>query len=304
MTTKIVSTEELPLECRKLLANFGLKEVNFNEYDLESTEVIMAWPRQITKEIVGKAKYLKFIQTFSAGVDDLDFSVIPETVQVFSNAGAYALSVAEHTWALILALAKGIGLRKRVESYQIDGKVLLILGGGGIGSEVARIGKEGFNTFNIGLSRSFKKPEYFDIRDSITKLGEYITKADIIVDALPLNKYTKGILNYDILKFVKNKVIIVNVGRGETIDEDGIYRLLVERPTVRFGTDVFWRHNGKEDFESKLWNLENFIGTLHTAGGYASQEVLEKAKMRACENVYKLLTTGNAENKVKREDYI
>ncbi len=304
MTTKIVSTEELPLECRKLLANFGLKEVNFNEYDLESAEVIMAWPRQITKEIVSKAKNLKFIQTFSAGVDDLDFSVIPETVQVFSNAGAYALSVAEHTWALILALAKGIGLRKRVESYQIYGKVLLILGGGGIGSEVARIGKEGFNTFNIGLSRSFKEPEYFDIRDSITKLGEYITKADIIVDTLPLNKYTRGILNYEILKFVKNKVIIVNVGRGETIDEDGIYRLLVERPTVRFGTDVFWRRNGKEDFESKLWNLENFIGTLHTAGGYASQEVLEKAKLKACENVYKLLTTGSAENKVKREDYI
>ncbi|MBP1357016.1 MAG: 3-phosphoglycerate dehydrogenase, partial [Sulfolobus sp.] len=211
---------------------------------------------------------------------------------------------AEHTWALILSLAKGIGLRKRVESYQITGKTMLILGGGGIGSEVARIGKEAFDNFVIGLSRSFRKPEYFDVKDSLMKLREYIGKVDIIVDTLPLNKFTRNILNYDTLRLVKERVIIVNVGRGETIDEDGIYRLLVERPSVRFGTDVFWRRNGKEDFENKLWNLENFIGTLHTAGGYASQEVLDRAKEKACENVYKLLTTGDAENKVRKEDYI
>jgi lactate dehydrogenase-like 2-hydroxyacid dehydrogenase len=299
---RIISTEKVPEECRNVI---DVKYDNLTDEDFKNAEILLTWPSRVNKELISKMLKLKVIQTFSAGVDDLDFSVIPPHVKVFSNAGAYSLSVAEHTWALILALAKGVGTRKRTIVYEITNKVLLILGAGGIGSEVARIGKTAFRNYVIGISRSFKKPEWFDEKHSMAMLREKIGEADIIVDTLPLNKETRGILNYDLLKNVKQRAIIVNVGRGETVDEEGIYRLLKERPDVRFGTDVFWRKNGREDFyNTKLWELENFIGTLHTAGAYGNDEVMKRAMFIACLNVKKYIDKGVADNEVRREDYV
>lgn len=107
-------------------------------------------------------------------------------------------------------------------------------------------------------------------------LKEIVPRVDVIVDTLPLNNETRGVLNYEVLKNVKHGVIIVNVGRAETIVEDDIYRLLLERKDVRFGTDVFWRKNGKEEFNNnKLWELENFIGTPHIAGAGGNKKVRE-----------------------------
>ncbi|AOL16349.1 3-phosphoglycerate dehydrogenase [Sulfolobus sp. A20] len=299
---RIISTEKVPEECKKVI---NVKDENLTDNDFREAEILLTWPSRVNKDLISKMPNIKVIQTFSAGVDDLDFSILPQNVKVFSNAGAYALSVAEHTWGLILALAKGVGTKKRTIVYEVTGKTLLILGGGGIGSEVARIGKSAFRNYVVGISRSFKKPEWFDEKHTISMLRQKINEADIIVDTLPLNKQTKSLLNYELLKNVKPKTIIVNVGRGETVDEEGIYKLLRERPDVRFGTDVFWRKNGKEDFfNTKLWELDNFTGTLHTAGAYGNDEVMKRAMTIACMNVKKYIDSGVGDNEVRREDYV
>jgi len=228
---------------------------------------------------------------------------LPKNVKVFSNRGAFNIPVAEHAWALILALAKMVGRKKAYKTYLLTNKTLLILGAGEIGSEIARIGKLAFNMHVIGISRSFKYPQYFDEKYNTDKLQEVISRANVIVDALPLNKYTFKILNYDLLKLVPKECIIVNIGRGDTIDEEGIYKLLKERPDVRFATDVFWIKNGYEDLETKLWELENFIGTPHTAGG-GNEELLKNAIIEAVKNVKMYLDKGETKNLVKIEDYV
>ncbi|MEM0374540.1 MAG: NAD(P)-dependent oxidoreductase [Sulfolobaceae archaeon] len=305
MEKKIISTELLPEECKELFKKFIIIDKDIKEQDLQEAIALMTWPGLITKELLDKMKNLKIIQTFSAGVDDLNFSIIPRNIIILSNAGAYSIPVAEHAWAIALALAKGVGLKKKIKVKKITNSKILILGCGGIGSEIARIGKLAFNTYNIGVSRSFQKPELFDEKYSeLQILNSIIPKVDIIFNTLPLNKYTKSILNYDNLKYCKNNSIIVNVGRGETVDENGIYRLLKERPDIRFGTDVFWRRNGIEDFNTKLWELENFTGTLHTAGAYGSEEVRKDAIISACKNLAMYLNEGKIRNLVKFEDYI
>jgi len=302
---KIISTEILPEECKKVLKNFKVIDSGIKEQDLEEAIALLTWPSLVNKELISKMKKLKVIQTFSAGVDDLDFSILPRNIIVLSNAGAYAISVAEHAWALALTLAKGVGLRKKVTVKRITNSKILVLGCGGIGSEIARIGKYGFNTYNIGISRSFLRPELFDERyNDMSLLTQIIPKVDIIFNTLPLTKYTKSILNYDNLKYGKKGLIIVNVGRGETVDEEGIYKLLKERTDIKFGTDVFWRRNGQEDFNTKLWELENFTGTLHTAGAYGNDEVRREAIIKACENLAIYLNEGKIRNLVKIEDYI
>jgi D-3-phosphoglycerate dehydrogenase len=297
--TVVFSTRKLPDEAKAKLMKWTLVE----ESPPEEAQVIMGWPGDLNG-IIQRVKGVRYIQTFSAGVDDLNFDVLPKGVKVFSNAGAYSEAVAEHAWGLILSLAKGIGKRERVESYVLKGGQLLVVGCGGIGSQVALIGKEGFKMRTLGVSRSFKRPELFDERYDLNSLGEVIGRADVIAVALPLSKRTLGLINYDLLKRTKDKSIMVNVGRGEVVVEEDVYRVLRERPTFRFGTDVFWRKGGREDFNSKLWELPNFTGTPHTAGGNANQEVLRNALVNAAENVRRLLETGRADNEVKIEDYL
>lgn len=298
---KVVSLEKLPDKAKEFL---NVKDENLTEEDFRNAEALLTWPSR-AGQYIPKMSNLKVIQTFSAGVDDLPFHLLPKSVKVFSNAGAYSLPVAEHAFSLILTLAKGVNKdKKRFESYQITGKTIILLGAGGIGSEVAKIAKRGFGMRTIGISRSFKNPELFDEKYTLDELDKVIPRGDVIVNSLPLNKYTNGLLNYSRLSKLKDKAILVNVGRGETIVEEDIIRILKERPTIRFGTDVFWRKDGKESFDSPLWNMDNFAGTLHTAGGYASKEVLENAMITACRNLAEYLKTGKAENEVRVEDYI
>ncbi|MGC8661448.1 MAG: NAD(P)-dependent oxidoreductase [Nitrososphaeria archaeon] len=295
---KIISLDPVPEGCKDYVKYEGL-----SNDELESAEVLLAWPWQIRGISLKNMTRLRAIQTFSAGVDDVDFSSIPHNVKVFSNAGAYSLPVAEQAWGLAIALAKGINMRKKTETYQITGRKVLILGAGGIGSEIARIAKLGFNDDVTGLSRSFHDPKNFDRTLPMSYLNEAIGLQDYIFDALPLNRHTEGILNYSVLKLLKENVVLVNVGRGETVNEDDIYRILVERHDVRFGTDVFWRKGGAEVFETKLWQLDNFTGTLHTGGAYGNLYVLNRAKEIACKNALKFAEGLSADNEVKMEDY-
>ncbi|MEM3197477.1 MAG: NAD(P)-dependent oxidoreductase [Conexivisphaerales archaeon] len=296
---KIISLDTVPESYRQFIKYEG-QDIK----DMESVEVLLAWPWQINSTLLKNMPQLKGIQTFSAGVDDIDFSSIPDKVRVFSNAGAFSLPVAEQAWGLAIALAKGINTRKKMETYQITGRKVLILGAGGIGSEIARIARLGFNSYVTGLSRSFKYQKNFDLTFPLSYLDKEIGLSDFIFDTLPLNRQTEGILNYNILMHLKEKAVLVNVGRGETIVEDDIYRILVERHDVRFGTDVFWRKNGVEIFETKLWELDNFIGTLHTGGAYGNKYALDRAKEIACNNAIRFAEELHADNEVKKEDYL
>lgn len=298
----IISTERLPEECHHLLDRFGVRDSNLTDIDLMNGEVLITWPSRVST-FLEKMPRLRVLQTFSAGVDDLPFERL-RNVTVMSNAGAYSESVAEHAWALALALAKRVNLRRRVETYSLSGGTAVILGAGGIGSEIARIARYGFSMKVIGVSRSFKRPEFFDVKLPPNGLREAIPQGDVIFDALPLNRETRGLLNYDVLSLMKERSILVNVGRGETIVEEDIIRILKERRDLMFGTDVFWRKNGKENFDSPLWDLENFAGTYHTAGASASGETLKRAMITACANLERYLTTGEASNLVRISDYL
>lgn len=300
----ILSTYKLNDKCAELLSEWGLNNGDLNHADLQGVDVALVWPN-LVEELVRKGmQNLTTIQTLSAGVDDLPYNLISENVKIFSNAGGYSQSVSEHAMAFLLSLSKNVNRRDHLESYGIGGKTLVILGGGGIGSKVAQMARYGFGCKIIGVSRSFKDPGQFDEKLRTEDLDYAVESADLLVCALPLNKFTKNILNVKTLSKVKKRLIIANVGRAEAINEDDIYKLLSENPETRFATDVFWRAGYKENFDSKLWSLPNFMGTLHTAGAGASQEVKDMAAEAAVRNLRSYLQTGQAQNAVKRNDYV
>lgn len=304
MSAGIFVTDHLAAEARDALTGHDIFELDADDASLRRCEVLMAWPSRVKRGLLERMAGLRMIQSLSAGVDALDFHSIPPGIRVFSNAGAYTDPVAEHAWGLALGVAKGLHAgQKRLPPRHLRSRTVLVLGCGAIGSEVARLARVSLGMRTLGVSRSFRSPELFDEMHSMDELGSVIGEADLIVNALPLTVATKGVIGYELLSRTKDNAILVNVGRGDTVDKESVIRWLKERPESRFATDVFWKTGGKEVFDPQLWGLPNFAGTMHTA---ASQDrgALANAHLVAARNVRLFLDTGNALNEVIRSDYV
>jgi phosphoglycerate dehydrogenase-like enzyme len=300
--TTVLVMESLPPEGAEALSSFEIIGPE-DESAFPRCQAIICWPGRAKGELLGRLASLKMVQTLSAGVDGLDFHSLPPGARVFSNAGAYTDSVAEHAWGLLLGVAKGVQLRnQRTTPRRLGGKTLLVIGCGSIGSEVARISKS-IGMMTVGVSRSFKSPERFDEKHPLSALPEVIHKADAVVMALPGSKTTREILGYDVLRRAKETVIIVNVGRGDCVQEDGLISWLKERPESRFATDVFWIKDGREAYGTAAWDLPNFAGTLHTSGAPLGEDLVG-VRVAAALNVKRFFETGSALNRVDIGEYL
>jgi len=323
MAKVAASTIKLPGEGKELLAKYAevyeLADVGEAELPniLSRVNVLLCWcggEFNLTKWIRAMPN-LEVIQTFSAGVDHLPYAQIPINVRIFSNAGAYSLPVAEHAWSLILTLAKGVHSRlmdrdrylndPAYSPRQLTGKSLLVLGTGGIGTEVARIGKAAFNMRTMGVNRSGRPAAYFDETYPVSRLRDVLPRANVMVIALPLTKRTRGLIGEAELNLLPEDAIVVNVARGDIVKEDDLYRVLTARRGLRYGTDVFWDYGSGESLNPRtgLLNLPNFLGTPHIAGG-AQPEVARRAVLMAVENAVRYLRGERPLNEVDRGDYV
>ena len=296
-------TGELPSEASEILSEYEVVRSDSASERIADSEVLLAWPSRVTMDLLSRMKSLKMIQSLSAGVDALPLEAIPDGVSVHSNAGAYTSSVAEHAWGLLLGLAKGLQVRnRRTVPRTLRRKTLLVLGAGGIGCEVASLSRS-LDMKAIAVSRSFRRPELFVERHPPGALDDVIGAADAVVIALPLTRETRGAVGYGTLMKCGPNVLVVNVGRGETVVEADLLRWLKERPESRFATDVFWKKGGKETFDTPAWELPNFGGTLHISGVPLGDSLLAPFRLGA-ENVKRFLETGAAANKVDMRDYL
>jgi D-3-phosphoglycerate dehydrogenase len=302
---KIFVNDTLGAEARRILADFDVYENEADAETLSRCVAALVWPFRMPAEKLVKMTRLRAVQTMSAGVDTLRFASIPAKVAIFSNAGAYAETVGEHAWSLALGAAKGNFLRniKVVPRVLRDG-TLLVLGCGAIGCEVARLARVSLSMRTVGVSRSFTVPGLFDATHSLSQLPDVVGLADLIVITLPLTVTTRALVNYDLLRRTKEAVVIVNVGRGDVVEENSMLRILRERPETRYATDVFPEKEGREVFDTTLWTLPNFSGTLHTAGSSGGREAIERVQARAAENLRSFLTRGEAANRVDVAEYV
>ncbi|MGD0395688.1 MAG: NAD(P)-dependent oxidoreductase [Nitrososphaerales archaeon] len=303
MKTGIFVMTKLPDQARSILEGLDVFEGEADDTTLAQCQVLMAWPSRVGKVLLLKMLSLRMIQALSAGVDGLDFTSLPPGIQVYSNAGAYTESVAEHAWGLLLGAAKGLHARKQgVVPRRLRSKTLLVVGCGAIGSEIARLGKSvGMKT--VGVSRSFKIPDLFDEKHDTGDLRRIIGAADAVAIALPLTRRTAGLIDYSTLMLSNESVTMVNIGRAGTVSEEGLIRWLRERPESRYTTDVFWKKDGRETFDTEAWNFPNFSGTLHKSGAPLGDN-LEHPMVEATKNVRRFLDTGSALSRIDLDEYL
>jgi phosphoglycerate dehydrogenase-like enzyme len=280
--------------------------------------MIFSWPKFLTRDVIGKMSKLRFIQSILAGVNHIPFRMLDRNVIVASNAGAYSGPVAEYAWGLLMSAAKrivehDITVREHRATlvrhgdaaegiYMLEGKTLGILGYGGIGAAVAKMARP-FGMRVLALSRRKAKVSGATLLQGRRGLERVLKESDFVVIALPLTKTTARIIDKHALSLMKEDAVLVNVARGELVDEEALFNHLKVRSGFRFATDVWWYKEGRESLETlrDLASLPNFIGTPHVSGpsGLATGRPIQDA----VENTLRFLTAKTPYNVVDPTEY-
>ena len=227
--------------------------------------------------VAARAPKLRLAHQIPAGVSNLMRSDLWKgPIPVTSGRGAGStLPIAEWAIAVTMALAKELPRafsqraegkldRQAFHGRQLAGKTLAVIGLGGIGQQVARLARAlGMRT--IGTRRSQEPVEHLDELYPPSALHEVLAQSDVVVVASQLTAETHRLMNADAFAAMKPGAFLVNVARGELIDEAALADALRSGQIGGFAADVY-----DGEFEhgppAALLAFENVIITPHTSG--------------------------------------
>lgn len=266
----------------------------------------------ITKETIDKLPNLKFITTMSTGFDHIDLEACKEKNITVSNVAGYGeISVAEHTFALLLAISRRI-----IESYErvkqgyfspenltgfdLYGKTLGVVGVGSIGTHVIKIAK-GFGMNVVGYKRSPDPELEAQLGFKIVDMDTLYKTSDVVSLHVPYTKETHHMINDETVLKMKDGVVILNTSRGLLMDTTALLKHLESKkiggigldvcenePMLREEKQILSKEFNKEDLlclleEKMLLNYKNVVVTPHNA--FNSYEALEKILTTTVQNV-------------------
>jgi phosphoglycerate dehydrogenase-like enzyme len=240
---------------------------------LEDCEVVFG---NIPVSRLPEAKNLKWLQTSSAGVAQYCApGALPESIMLTNASGGYGVGISEYMVAQMLALLKRFPeymenqcnrvWRRQGMVGAVTGLKVTVVGLGDIGGAFAyRAHLLGARV--TGVKRTLSpKPDYIERLFTTDQLDEALKDADLVALALPGIKDTAGLLNRERIFALKQGCYIINVGRGDVLDEQALVEALNSGYLGGAGLDVFVKEPLPED--SPLWTAKNAILTPHVSGG-------------------------------------
>jgi len=265
-------------------------------------------PREITH-----LKKLRFIQLVYAGADNIPLNLIPEDIVMASNVGAFAEPIAEHALGLVLALAKNLlpnnkrlaegHFERTFYNQELRGAVCAIIGFGGNGKAIAGAMQAlGIKVFGINRSGTTDAPVEFV--GKVSDLKKALEISDLVVVTTPLNRETRDLVGRKELEWMKADAILINVGRGEIINQQALYDHLKSHPNFRAGIDTWWSEpagRGELALDFPFFELPNIIGSPHCADHVP--HAMARATGRALENVKRFLLGKKIRGVLDRNDY-
>jgi D-3-phosphoglycerate dehydrogenase len=233
-------------------------------------------------------KHIVFCGTGASSYMDVPaLAALGVTVHTYRGYGDTA--VAEHTIALMFACARDVALSDRkirggswepLEGVQLYGKTLGVIGLGGIGREVARIGA-GIGMKVIGWNRTPRSVEGTGAGVPEVPIDELLARSDVVSLNLSLTDETRGFLDAARVARIKPGAILVNTARGALIDEAALIDALAAGRISRAGLDVFHAEPIKADHP--LAGMDNVTLSPHAA--FRTPEASENLLRRALDIV-------------------
>jgi len=248
---------------------------------------------------------LELVQTLWAGVDLYPAAAIERADVALANAaGVHARPIAEQVLGYALAFERGLldaveqrdrGVWESIRGGELGTKTVGIVGVGSIGERVAELASA-FGAETVGTKRDVSSaPGVLDEVLPAEKYRTVIQRADYLVLSCPLTAETEGLIGGDELRLLGSDGVLVNVARGEIVDQTALVRALQYGVIRGAALDVFEAEPLPSD--SVLWELSNVIVTPHMA--WTSPETTARWAALLAEN-YRAVEAGDLESVVNR----
>ncbi|MBV8654172.1 MAG: D-2-hydroxyacid dehydrogenase [Alphaproteobacteria bacterium] len=254
---------------KKLDISFGFDPAKLGTI-LPEVEVLVLSGGVDMSEVRAKAARLKWIQSTSAGVEKL-VEHVPDDIILTNASGVHGPKGGEYAMTALLMLNHGVphfvtaqraSKWDQVHATPIEGKTVVIVGTGALGSAAARLAKR-FGMRVLGVSRSGKKSPLFERMYTPKQLAKALPKADFVIVTTPLTEETRGMIGRAELDLLPRHAGLVNLGRGPVIDNDALADKLRKGELSGAVLDVFPQEPLPAD--SALWSTPNLIMSPHCA---------------------------------------
>lgn len=310
---KIIVTEQIdPVGITLLRAagheveELGLKGgVEIPAGQVADADALLVRIAEVTGELIAACPKLKVISKHGVGVDNIDLDAAKaHGVAVTITPGANSTSVAEHAFALLIALAKnlptvcgkyreiGFAAKNCAPGIEISGKTLGIIGCGRIGSRIAQMAHGGFGmrvlAYDPYITEAPEGVELVDERDRVFAESDFVTLHPV------LNKETAGSVGAREFGLMKRGAIFINCGRGPLVDEAALIAALQSGQLGGAGLDVTAQEPCPPS--SPLFAMPNVLLTPHYAP--TTTEAAVAVSRMAAQNVIDILNDMPVEGRL------
>ena len=295
-----VSPFDRPLTKQELITALKVKP-----YDA----VLTLLTDSVDAEVFAAAPSVKIFANYAIGFNNFDVEEGKKRGIFLTNTpGGGADRVAEHAWALILALScrvvegdsfvragKYTGWDPMIfHGTKIAGKTLGLIGAGRIGAEVARIASRGFG-MRIAYHDIVRNEKIESLHGASfwPTIEDVLKQADIVSVHVPLNESTHHLINGDHIKLMKPNAFLINTARGPVIDEQALVEALKNKVIAGAGLDVF---ENEPTLTVGLKDLSNVVLTPHIAS--STEQARQDMAILSAQNIISTLEGGVPGNMV------
>lgn len=320
---KVFVTQKIPEKGLQLLKKYFQVKVYPKDQVMPKKELIKEVRKcdallclltdKIDKEVIGANPNIKVISNYAVGVDNIDVkAATAKGIPITNTPGVLTDAVAEHTFALMMAIAKRIPESDafiRAGKYhswkpllllgtELKGKTIGIVGLGRIGAGVAERAGKGMGVkvlyYDVKRNKDFEK----EFQAKYVSLPELLKRSDFVSLHVPLLPSTRHLMGKKELALMKKTAYLINTSRGPIVDEKALVQSLRKKRLAGAGLDVY-EHEPK--LTAGLTKLKNIVLTPHTAS--ATVEARTAMSELAAQNIIDVLRGRKAKFTVNPEVY-
>lgn len=306
---KFLHTIALPKHIQEYVAKHAtLVYKDKQELTIENVKDAVMIIGNIPRKWLAHCQSLQVLQLESAG-SDAYLEVVPQDTILCNASGTFGESISEHLIMVTLMLMRNMPYYNKCQQEKvyvplqqvrhIKGSTFVVVGTGDLGATYAKK-IQMLGGYTIGVKRrQVSSIDGFDEVHSVSSLDTLLPKADVLCLCVPKNADSNALIDTRRLTLLSKHALVLNVGRGNTIEEDALQERLQNGLLGGAALDVFTSEPLEKS--SKLWNTNNMIITPHVSGTFANKDTYTLFYEIVLDNLQRFFTQKHLRNIVDKK---